>query len=583
MRHHNDIHKVGRTVPWKIKPGKDWSQAFERRWAAQLGKRKPELLTKARAQGLSREVVDLFFEQYQAILTENGLEDAPERIFNLDETGLNTDPRSDKVFVQKQDRNAYLRSATCGKTMYSVLFCTNAKGEFLPPFTIYKGLHLYQSWTSGGPSGAHYGVTKSGWMENVVFESWFEKVFVEHVKEMEKPVLLMFDGHGSHLTYNTVKTAMDNSVIILCLPPNTSHAFQPLDVGVFKPVKTTWKDILKSWSRESQRKTVDKAVFPHLLRKLWMSLRPEHVIGGFRGSGLYPVDPERLDSRIVSSATDSGTGNQSSPGKKIADAVIRIISPQASPLTVEALANSSRGRKRVQAKSGEVLTHPEAVERLRKEHEDRCSKRKATEGITAKRRRVQATGEALMHGVLGPLENEVAIRNKRAAPRRENQDFDDQQPCTSRSLFDTENWRLFEELSDCDTDACELDEMSDNESIKVGEWVLVQCGAKEEQSEENTKKNQDESMKTPTRPTEQKKKQAQQKKLAVPPKKYVATVTSSSDGDYEVSYLRLCTEGSKTYAFPDPREIAPVEKADILKVLSQPSIDRRGRYFFREM
>ena len=78
-----------------------------------------------------------------------------------------------------------MRSATCGKTMYSVMFCANATGQFLPPFTIYKGIHLYQSWTSGGPPGAQFGVTKSGWMEDVVFESWFGKVFVEHVKDIE--------------------------------------------------------------------------------------------------------------------------------------------------------------------------------------------------------------------------------------------------------------------------------------------------------------------------------------------------------------------------------------------------------------
>ena len=83
----------GRTVPWKKKPGKEWSMAFERRWVNQLSRRKSEQLTKAQAQGLSEEVVDLFFEQYRTILNENGLEDSPERIFNLDETGLNTDPR----------------------------------------------------------------------------------------------------------------------------------------------------------------------------------------------------------------------------------------------------------------------------------------------------------------------------------------------------------------------------------------------------------------------------------------------------------------------------------------------------------
>ena len=35
------------------KPGKDWCISFEKRWNVVLGKRKPELLTKARATDLS--------------------------------------------------------------------------------------------------------------------------------------------------------------------------------------------------------------------------------------------------------------------------------------------------------------------------------------------------------------------------------------------------------------------------------------------------------------------------------------------------------------------------------------------------
>ncbi|KAF0309116.1 Jerky -like [Amphibalanus amphitrite] len=172
---------------------------------------------------------------YAELIKDNNL--TPDRIFNLDESGLATDVRTEQVFVSKKDRNAYLRAASCGKATYSVLFCASASGVFMPPFTVYKGLHLYESWTNGGPAGAVYGVTKSGWMEGSVFEGWFSKVFLPHVKDMTKPVLIIYDGHGSHLTYDTVYEAMENEVIILCLPPNTSQALQPLDVGLFKPLR----------------------------------------------------------------------------------------------------------------------------------------------------------------------------------------------------------------------------------------------------------------------------------------------------------------------------------------------------------
>lgn len=61
-----------------------------------------------------------------------------------------------------------------------------------------------------------------GW-KNLQFEKWMDH-FINHVKHLQKPVLLIYDGHGSHMTYGTIKKAIDSSVIILCLPPHTSHA-----------------------------------------------------------------------------------------------------------------------------------------------------------------------------------------------------------------------------------------------------------------------------------------------------------------------------------------------------------------------
>lgn len=92
------VQSVGRETPFKdYVPGQDFLVNFEKRWKEDLSRRKPELLTKARAEGLSNFVVDEFFKLYQNVLDENNLNDHPERIFNLDETGLGTDPTKGKV------------------------------------------------------------------------------------------------------------------------------------------------------------------------------------------------------------------------------------------------------------------------------------------------------------------------------------------------------------------------------------------------------------------------------------------------------------------------------------------------------
>ena len=69
------------------------------------------------------------------------------------------------------------------------------------------------------------------------------------------------------MTYGTVKLAIENEIIIIYLPPHTSHALQPLDVGVFKGLRA-WKRILLRFSSESGMTTVDIGFFPTLLKQL---------------------------------------------------------------------------------------------------------------------------------------------------------------------------------------------------------------------------------------------------------------------------------------------------------------------------
>ena len=78
----------------------------------------------------------------------------------------------------------------------------SASGRCLPPFVVYKGKHLYTSWTKGGPDGTMFSVSESGWMEKANFLSWFTKLFVPAVKALLQtgPVVLFFDGHHSHLS-----------------------------------------------------------------------------------------------------------------------------------------------------------------------------------------------------------------------------------------------------------------------------------------------------------------------------------------------------------------------------------------------
>ncbi|XP_065653039.1 uncharacterized protein LOC136080350 [Hydra vulgaris] len=356
---------IGKKTPFKDdKPGKDWCMSFEKRWNVVLGKRKPELLTKARANDLSLKTLTDFFE--------------PHCIFNLDETGLRTDPTAGKIFVRKTSKTAYYIAPSCGKSMYTVLFCGSANGQCLLPFVVYKAIHLYDAWCQNGPENAMYGVTKTGWMEDYIFESWIDR-FIIHVKDFEKPVLLLCDGHNSHITYSTVKKALDNHIILLCLPPNTSHALQPLDVGFFAPLKSHWKKILKDWLRESRHKNVDKSVFPTLLKALISKIDNKLLKSGFNGSGLYSVDKSKPMKKIVNMQPMHEEvdkfNKKENVVKNLQRSIDSVLTPSPSQPTLTALANSKKRRARVQAKKGEILTAQDVVARLQEEEKNKAEKK----------------------------------------------------------------------------------------------------------------------------------------------------------------------------------------------------------------
>ncbi len=88
-------------------------------------------------------------------------------------------------------------------------------------------------WTFAGPAGSTYAVSESGWITKQLFSNWFDW-FVEHTKDVSKPVLLIMDNHACHISIDVIETAKKNQILLLLLPPHCTHALQPLDTVTFR-------------------------------------------------------------------------------------------------------------------------------------------------------------------------------------------------------------------------------------------------------------------------------------------------------------------------------------------------------------
>lgn len=79
------------------------------------------------------------------------------------------------------------------------------------------------------------------------------------------------------------------------MPSHTTHALQPLDVGVYGPVKSSWRQILKEYIMETCAAMVDKTVFSCLLKKLWKApFKAQHLKTDFCKAGLCPLSKDSI-------------------------------------------------------------------------------------------------------------------------------------------------------------------------------------------------------------------------------------------------------------------------------------------------
>ena len=129
-----------------------------------------------------------------------------------------------------------------GQTI-TALCCCNAEGRYLPPTLIFPRKKENPRLLKDAPMGTLQLCSKNGWINGDLF-LWWLKFFVSRVKpSKEESVLLVVDNHASHRTIDVLEYANEHSIIMLSVPPHTTHRLQPLDKSVYGPLGTTGKKL----------------------------------------------------------------------------------------------------------------------------------------------------------------------------------------------------------------------------------------------------------------------------------------------------------------------------------------------------
>ncbi|XP_064105629.1 uncharacterized protein LOC135215080 [Macrobrachium nipponense] len=142
-----------------------------------------------------------------------------------------------------------------------------------------------------------------GWMMAELFHDWLGNIFEQELikKNTTRPVILFLDGHTSHMNLETLRFAHEKGILMNYLPPHSSHIMQPLDVAVFKPLKTSYRKAYNEIWGELSGRDMAKKHFPHVLMKAIKECNiAENIKSGFRTTGLVPFNPNAVSpSRYV--------------------------------------------------------------------------------------------------------------------------------------------------------------------------------------------------------------------------------------------------------------------------------------------
>ena len=211
------------------------------------------------------------------------------------------DHKPQKVIALRGAKKVHVRTSG-NKSQITILACANAAGNTIPPMVIFEGKRLNPEWTKGEVPDTLYGMSDKGWTDMELFNYWMKDLFLKHIPP-GRPVMLLLDGHSSHYEPDTVRLAATEGVVILCLPPHTTHVSQPLDVSFFAPLKRYWSQACHHYVQENPGQVITKYQFSSLFSAAWYkTIKPETLVSGFRKVGVCPFNAEAIKASDPSSS-----------------------------------------------------------------------------------------------------------------------------------------------------------------------------------------------------------------------------------------------------------------------------------------
>ena len=233
-----------------------------------------------------------------------------ENIYNWDEKGFVIGQASATQRIMSNEAlesGRITRASQDGSREFiSLLACISATGAVLPPALIYKGeSSLQDTWLEDWVPGdtAHFAISSNGWSSNAFGLHWLKTIFQRYTSEVAKRSrrLLIVDGHSSHMNLRFIELCDQLRILLLILPPHSTHRLQPLDVSLFAPLARFYTNNLNNLMANSLGMTsLSKRSFWGVFWPAWQqAFTPANIASGFTKTGIWPFNPAYVLSKIT--------------------------------------------------------------------------------------------------------------------------------------------------------------------------------------------------------------------------------------------------------------------------------------------
>ncbi|THU83132.1 DDE-domain-containing protein, partial [Dendrothele bispora CBS 962.96] len=248
-----------------------------------------------RAKAFNYTTVNRHFELLKSVLDEN---DIPwENVYNMDEKGIQLGGgrrgSQEKYFFDSEDQMMY-RLQSDDLQLVTIIDCVGADGTAeIKPCFVFSGVMKCPEWFEVDDE-ILVATSPNGWTDDEVGFEWFKRCFVPQAKARNtsgKPILLIYDGHGSHTLDTWAEHGFENNVILYCLPPHTTHRLQPLDVGCFGPLQNAWFRQCDIVLNETGQGMELKDVVKEYMNAREVPFVEKNVFAAWRKSGIKPFNP----------------------------------------------------------------------------------------------------------------------------------------------------------------------------------------------------------------------------------------------------------------------------------------------------